>query len=80
MMPARRHALCSADEIVLTTGTASGGYGINAAGNSFSRDNQRGADNQPGADIEDDEDRAGYKTGTSTPGYRQEGGMLQIPP
>ncbi|GFZ48510.1 hypothetical protein JCM24511_06258 [Saitozyma sp. JCM 24511] len=63
--------------------TASGGYGRNAQGGAFSRQNQMAAD-QSGApgnnsgfggygDNESDDGHGGYKTGTSTPGYRQEG-------
>ena len=60
----------------LTAGTASGGYGKNAGGNSFSRANQLGADNQDKAYLDDDDagHGGGYKTGTSTPGYRHENG------
>ncbi|KAL7419866.1 hypothetical protein Q5752_005782 [Cryptotrichosporon argae] len=50
--------------------TATGGYGRNAQGSAFSRANQMGADGG-GEDETDQND--GYKTGNSTPGYRQEG-------
>ncbi|RSH91673.1 hypothetical protein EHS25_009042 [Saitozyma podzolica] len=63
--------------------TASGGYGRNAQGGAFSRQNQMAADQSgaPGSnsgfggygDNESDDGHGGYKTGTSTPGYRQEG-------
>jgi len=59
-------------------GSATGGYGTNAQGSSFSRQNQIGADSGPHPAtegyLEDDEPQAGFATGTSTPGYRQEGG------
>ncbi|ODN84678.1 hypothetical protein L202_00574 [Cryptococcus amylolentus CBS 6039] len=53
--------------------TSSGGYGQNAQGGAFSRQNQLGADNHnnynPGGVSDDNE---GSKTGYSTPGYRRE--------
>nr|ODN81219.1 hypothetical protein L203_05725 [Cryptococcus depauperatus CBS 7841] len=53
--------------------TGSGGYGRNAQGGAFSRQNQMGADNQnhpnPGGVYDND---GGYRTGYSTPGYRKE--------
>ena len=63
----------------LIAGSASGGYGTNAQGSSFSRQNQMDAGGQPdpatGGYLDDDEPQApGYATGTSTPGYRYEGG------
>lgn len=63
-------------------GTASGGWGRNAQGGSFSRQNQMGADNTNAAfgNGADDDDNEGYKTGTSTPGYRQEGGESGVRP
>lgn len=54
-------------------GTSTGGYGKNAQGSSFSRQNQMGADNT--AAVFDDEDNEGRKTGYSTPGYLKEGGL-----
>ncbi|ORX40770.1 hypothetical protein BD324DRAFT_20244 [Kockovaella imperatae] len=48
--------------------TSTGGYG----GAAFSRANQMGADAHNDGDS-DDGLAGGYKTGTSTPGYRQEG-------
>jgi hypothetical protein len=61
-------------------GTATGGYGRNAKGSSFSRANQMGTDESPAVfgDDDDDDHPQGYKTGSSTPGYRQEGGESQI--
>ncbi|WVR07817.1 hypothetical protein IAU60_004860 [Kwoniella sp. DSM 27419] len=57
--------------------TASGGYGRNPQGDSFSRQNQMGTDHEnhanPGGTYQDDGDREGVKTGYSTPGYRKEG-------
>ncbi|KAL1412110.1 hypothetical protein Q8F55_003109 [Vanrija albida] len=58
--------------------TTTGGFGRNAGGSAFSRANQLGADaNNNGGDThygnDDDDQSDGYKTGTSTPGYRQEG-------
>ncbi|CAD6571200.1 MAG: hypothetical protein TREMPRED_000199 [Tremellales sp. Tagirdzhanova-0007] len=58
--------------------TPSGGWGTNEQGSSFARSNQIDADAKPdpaaGGLGEDDEIQGqGYKTGTSTPGYRQEG-------
>ncbi|WWC64385.1 uncharacterized protein I303_106995 [Kwoniella dejecticola CBS 10117] len=58
--------------------TATGGYGRNAQGSSFSRQNQMGADHDnhanPGGVYDNDDDhKDGMKTGYSTPGYRKEG-------
>ncbi|WWC71825.1 uncharacterized protein I206_105784 [Kwoniella pini CBS 10737] len=59
--------------------TATGGYGRNAQGSSFSRQNQMGVDNDnqsnPGGVYENDDNdhKDGLKTGYSTPGYRKEG-------
>ncbi|WVR00315.1 hypothetical protein IAU59_007458 [Kwoniella sp. CBS 9459] len=57
--------------------TASGGYGRNPQGTSFSRQNQMGTDNEnhgnPGGASGDYGSPEGYKTGYSTPGYRREG-------
>ncbi|ORY28164.1 hypothetical protein BCR39DRAFT_535837 [Naematelia encephala] len=55
--------------------TASGGYGKNNQGDPFSRANQMNADKGKPIDVDDDssDEGHGYKTGTSTPGYRQEG-------
>ena len=58
-------------------GTSTGGYGKNAQGGAFSRQNQMGADNT--AAVFDDEDNEGRKTGYSTPGYLKEGGMSFAP-
>ncbi|ADV20479.1 hypothetical protein I305_06278 [Cryptococcus gattii E566] len=56
--------------------TASGGYGRNAQGGAFSRQNQMGTDHlnqlNPGGVYEGDDNREGSKTGYSTPGYRKE--------
>ncbi|AFR93193.1 hypothetical protein C343_01082 [Cryptococcus neoformans C23] len=56
--------------------TASGGYGRNAQGGAFSRQNQMGTDHlnhlNPGGVYDGDDGREGYKTGYSTPGYRKE--------
>ncbi|WVQ77992.1 hypothetical protein IAT38_000073 [Cryptococcus sp. DSM 104549] len=51
--------------------TGSGGYGKNAQGGAFSRQNQMAADNQNNLNVGGD-DHEGYKTGYSTPGYRKE--------
>ena len=66
-------------DLTLVPGTGSGGYGANAAGNSYSRQNQMGADypdNGAYEDKGDDNEPAGYKTGTSTPGYRHEDDVI----
>lgn len=53
------------------TATTSGDYG----GNPFSREAQMGADEKRKEPIGDDYDQGeGYKTGTSTPGYRHDDG------
>jgi hypothetical protein len=57
-------------------GTSTGGYGKNAQGSSFSRQNQMGADNT--AAVFDDEENEGRKTGYSTPGYLREGGVSSL--
>lgn len=57
-----------------TAGTSTGGYGKNAQGGAFSRQNQMGADNT--AAVFDDEENEGRKTGYSTPGYLKEGGTF----
>ncbi len=38
-----------------------------------------GADNQEPGAYDVDDGNEGYKTGTSTPGYRQEGGRFFVP-
>ncbi|WWD03451.1 hypothetical protein V865_001503 [Kwoniella europaea PYCC6329] len=58
--------------------TATGGYGKNAQGFSFSRQNQMGTDhdnhaNPGGVYGNDDDHKEGIRTGYSTPGYRKEG-------
>jgi hypothetical protein len=54
--------------------TTSGGWG----GDAFSRKAQMGADDQGKEPIAEEQDD-GYKTGTSTPGYRHVDGTYSIP-
>lgn len=63
----------------LPAATAEGGWG----GDAFGRENQMAADRHRNEEAsgygggygdQGGDDAAGYKTGTSTPGYRQEGG------
>lgn len=62
--------------LINVVATASGGYGRNAQGGAFSRQNQMGTDHlnhlNPGGVYDGDDGREGYKTGYSTPGYRKE--------
>ncbi|WWD19467.1 hypothetical protein CI109_103927 [Kwoniella shandongensis] len=55
--------------------TGEGGWGKNAQGGAFSRQNQLGTDHKnhanPGG-VDNSPDMEGYKTGYSTPGYRRE--------
>ncbi|CAK9784426.1 hypothetical protein CC85DRAFT_284797 [Cutaneotrichosporon oleaginosum] len=56
--------------------SASGGFGRNAGGSSFSRANQMGVDSQGPQGSEQDsynDYESGAKTGASTPGYRKDG-------
>ncbi|KAI9634237.1 uncharacterized protein MKK02DRAFT_38911 [Dioszegia hungarica] len=72
----RKHRASIYEGMEQDDSTSTGGYGRNAKGSSFSRANQMGTDESPavfGDDDEDDSHGQGYKTGTSTPGYRQEG-------
>lgn len=52
--------------MTLIAGTSTGGYG----GDPYSRKNQMAAGEH---DADSDDGHDGIKTGTSTPGYRQEG-------
>lgn len=63
----------TAAEMIATT---SGGYG----GDAFSRKAQMGADDEGKEPVADDlDDGEGYKTGTSTPGYRHPDGTCKLP-
>ena len=67
-----RHRTRRVDMLMLMIATTSGDYG----GNPFSRAAQMGADDGRKEPMADDYDQGeGYKTGTSTPGYRHPDGM-----
>jgi hypothetical protein len=62
------------DKLTVVAST-SGDYG----GNPFSREAQMGADEKRKEPVADDYDQGeGYKTGTSTPGYRHDDGTCYV--